>query len=477
MKRFELNWGFKLLFITSVIVVLTYSCEKERYFTDSSAELKFSTDTVMFDTVFTTIGSTTKNFRIINPYSKTLKLSEIYLAGGESSDFRLNIDGVESHKQENLTLPAGDSMYVFVEVTIDPQNQNNPMVIKDSVIFVTNGNLQDVDLIAWGQDIHLINGKIVQSQTWVNDKPYLVYNSMLVDSLQLLTINQGVKVHFHKNSTMYVSGTLEINGTINEPVIFQGDRLEEEYAEIPGQWGGIYFLNGSSGNEINYLKIKNGTTGIHLGNLYSVHDPPDLVISNSVITNMNFAGISAINAEIDAYNCIAAECGFYSIILTTGGNYEFNHCTITNRWNYFNRTTPSLMITNYYNLSDTVFFSGDLVNANFGNCIIYGDLETELGFEKIEGAGSFEYYFDHCLLKAGSDEFDISDPTKFNNIFLNNSPGFIGADTLNFQLDSLAFAIDKGSVEIGMQFPIDIAGNDRTNDLAPDLGAFEKNKN
>lgn len=468
-----MKWWIKQIWIIPGIIILLFSCEKEKFFTGDSAKLSFSCDTVLFDTVFTTIGSTTKYFLVRNPYSKDLKISEIYLAEGENSNYRLNIDGVKALRLNNVELPAGDSMYIFVEVTVDPQNQNNPMVVKDSVVFITNGNFQDVDLVAWGQDVHLINGEVIQTQTWINDKPYLVYNSMLIDSMQKLTVFPGVRVHFHRNSTMYIMGTLEINGTLEEPVIFQGDRLESEYAEIPGQWGGIYFLNGSYGNIIEYLKIMNGTTGLHLGNLYSEKEPPDLTISNSIITQMSFAGISAISAKLDVSNCVFADCGFYGIALTTGGEYEFNHCTISNNWKYSNRGTPSLLITNYYNLNDTALFTGELIKATFGNCIIYGNRETEIGFDKI-GEGSFNYYFDHCLIRVDTSVVSVSDPIRYNNVFINNDPGFIAADNMNFQLDSLAYVLDKGSLEISMRFPLDILENSRTGDLGPDLGAYER---
>ena len=472
-----MKWCIKQIWIITGIIILLFSCEKERFFTGDSGSLAFSCDTVLFDTVFTTIGSTTKHFQVRNPYNKALMISEIYLAGRENSNFRLNIDGVKALQLENVELPAGDSIYIFVEVTVDPQNQNSPLVVKDSVVFITNGNFQDIDLVAWGQDVHLINGEITQTQTWINDKPYLVYNSMLIDSMQKLTLNPGVRVHFHRNSTMYIMGTLEIHGTIDEPVIFQGDRLESEYAEIPGQWGGLYFLNGSVGNIIEYLEIRNGTTGLHLGNLYSEKEPPDLTISNSIITQMNFAGISAINAKIDAYNCVIADCGFYGIVLTTGGEYEFSHCTVSNNWRYFNRVTPTVLITNYYYLNDTAeLFTGELKKATFGNCIIYGDLETEIGFDMIEDAGSFQYYFDHCLIKVDDSETDVSDSMRYNNIFINNAPGFIAADSMNFQLDSCAFALDKGSQEIGIRFPNDILGYSRTNDAGPDIGAYERSE-
>ncbi|MCK4630710.1 MAG: hypothetical protein KAT40_04665, partial [Bacteroidales bacterium] len=171
--------------------------------------------------------------------------------------------------------------------------------------------------------------------------------------------------------------------------------------------------------------------------------------------------------------CVIADCGFYGIALTTGGEYEFNHCTVSNNWRYFNRSTPTVLITNYYILNDTVQFTGELIKATFGNCIVYGDLETEIGFDKMDKS-SLNYYFDHCLIKVDPSEVDVSDSMRYNNVFINNAPGFIAVDSMNFQLDSCAFALDKGSQEIGIRFPNDILGNSRTNDQGPDIGAYER---
>ncbi len=463
-----------LKFVLPVFIGLVIlSCEKENFTTDSSVFLGFSVDTLLFDTVFTTIGTTTMQFMVYNHNKKDVLISSIYLAKGESSFFRMNVDGKSARELEDITIYSGDSMYIFVEATIDPLNANNPMVVKDSIVFLTNGNFQDIDLVAYGQDVHLINAEILSSQTWINDKPYLVYNSMLVDTSETLDIQPGVRVYFHKGSTLYVCGTLIISGTLEEPVVFLGDRLDDMYKDIPGQWGGIYFINGSKDNEIIFTEILNATTGIHLGNFYANDPPPDLKLSNSILQHMTFAGISSIGATVIADNCLIADCGYYTTILTTGGSYQFAHCTFANYWNWTRRTTPSLVLTNYYNLNDTAIFTGNLVNADFGNCIIEGNMDNEIGLNNLTGAGDFNYFFDHCLLKSDT-SLNTSDPEFFRNVWTNKDPGFISSYEFDFQLDTLAFAKDKGLIDIANNFPFDILGNSRLEDAGPDLGAYER---
>lgn len=77
-----------------IAVLLFNSCKKEDDFnTSQSFSLRFSTDTILFDTIFTTIGSTTEFLLVYNDENKPVKISSIRLANGNSSLFRLNVDG------------------------------------------------------------------------------------------------------------------------------------------------------------------------------------------------------------------------------------------------------------------------------------------------------------------------------------------------------------------------------------------------
>jgi len=469
---------FKIQWIVLLIVIL-FSCRKEEFITDTSAKLEFSVDTILFDTVFTSIGSTTKQIRVYNRHKQSIKISSINLAGGDASDFRLNINGMPVNSAENIIIPEEDSIYVFVEVTVDPNGLNLPLVIQDSVVFVTNTNVQDIDLVAWGQDAHFINGEYVETGTWINDKPYVVYNSMAVDSLQTLTIEAGTQIHFHRNSALFVYGTLIVNGSMDEPVVFQGDRLEEMYDDIPGQWGYIHILGyyGSKDNVINYAEIKNATLGILVDSVFN--DNPTLKISNSKIENMTYAGIYAQGAEIYATNCVIANCGQYAVGLVIGGSYEFYHCTIANYWGFSNRVTPSVVLNNYYIDVNENYQVRDLEKATFGNCIIYGNRENELVLDKYPygDEGEFNYLFDHCFLRFDLEDLDTTDGF-FNNIYLNEDPGFLSVYDYDYQLDTIdATAKDKGSETIILSnmtdLQYDINQVNRLNDEGPDPGAYE----
>jgi hypothetical protein len=481
---------FKIILVLILFVFIAFSCRKDNFITSESARLSFSIDTVTFDTIFTSIGSTTKNLRVYNPHSQPIKISSIYLAGGQNSYFRLNIDGDRSNNISNIEIPAKDSLYVFVEITIDPFGANNPMIVKDSIVFITNGNYQDIKLIAFGQDVHLINGEIIESQNWIADKPYLVYNSMAVDTGHVLTIEEGTKVYMHDRSSLIVWGRLLVNGTKNNPVVFQGDRIDDHfYDSIAGQWGTIYIDPISVDNEINYAIIKNSISGIQIG--YPTYDDiPSLVLKNTVIQNISYIGIYAFQASITAYNCIIADSKDYTIALLKGGNYNFYHCTINNRGLRFETrsTEHSLAIANEIDNPEIdstgrnieyVKRMGDLEAANFVNCIIYGNRNNELVFRD-NNKNLFNYKFDHCLIKENTDSVDADNPEHFVGNIFNSDPEFINdysRTNYNFRLDTLSPAKDAGNGQIIDLYPyleFDYDGVSRNNDMAPDIGAYER---
>ena len=233
---------FKSKYLLYLLVAIAgmFSCERYETYREPNAMLGFSTDTVFFDTIFTTLGSTTRKLRIYNNYDQVLEISSIDLAGGSSSVFRLNIDGYSSISVTNVKIPPKDSLFIFVEVTLDPNNQDSIMVIYDSIVFNTNGNLQDVNLVAWGQDVHFFRRDTIGTATWVNDKPYLIVDYLIVDSLETLTIEEGVRIHLHRDAALVFKGTLKARGSLDNPIVIQGDRLEYFYRDKPGQWGLIY---------------------------------------------------------------------------------------------------------------------------------------------------------------------------------------------------------------------------------------------
>lgn len=455
------------ILVFTCFLILLFSCKKSDK-TDPSTDLKlsFSTDTVYFDTVFTTVGSITKRLLVYNENKNSIMISSIQLAGGSSSMFKLNIDGVSATQSQNITLPGKDSIFIFIRITVDPNNQGNPFAVTDSILFLTNGNQQKVQLLAWGQNADFYRNKSLQGNiVWDSLKAHVIYGFLRIDTGSTLTLMPGTQVYFHQNSHLSVSfgASLNIAGNLDHPVGFQGDRLDPFYRDLPGQWDGIWLESGSKENLFNYAIIKNGTTGIYVDSVGNSAQPT-LRMDNTMIRNMSSDGLLAYRTFIESTNCVITNCGGSAVDIINGGSYDFRQLTIGNYWINSVRTSPSIYLSNFTYDSLGNKNPNPLTKAYFGNTIITGSDMDEIGLDP-DPSVPFEFVFDHCLLRTQN---NTSDPLHYIECLINEDPRFVDIEHNNFEIDSISPAIDKG---IPMGVPFDINGIDRGS--TPDLGAFE----
>ncbi len=478
---------FAILIIITVVFT-SFSCRKDAITTDSSDKLGFSTDTILFDTVFATFGSTTQRMKIFNNSSKKIIISSISIANGANSQFRINVDGVSGNTHSNVEIEGKDSLFIFAEVTIDPNNILAPFVVQDQINFVTNGNKQSVELVAWGQNAHYYvantsaggiplvyldraNSNTALDSTWINDKPYVIYGGYLtIDGDDKLKIDPGVRIHLHNNSGIWVyqGGNIQVNGTQTDPVTFQGTRLEFAWKDVPGQWDRIWINEGSNDNVFNYAVIKNAFIGIQAETLpFNPSTPTStnkLRLNNCEIYNSSAVGILATNYRITDTNSVISNCGQYNLLVRGGGEYQFNHTTIANYWSGGNRETPTIYLQNYYTDINGNTQVRDIDSANFYNCIVHGDKDVEFDYNVLS-PGSVNFKFDHSILKTTNSTAS----SNFINIILNPTGNlFTDYTNNNYHLGGGSAAINAG---IASGVLLDKDGVTRNN--PPDLGAYE----
>ena len=501
---------FVLLIFLSFFIFNISSCNDDFDHTVlNSGKLVFSRDTVYLDTIFTNISSSTRTLKIYNKSNKNITIPNIDLGRGENSFYRLNVDGIAGKSFENIDILAKDSIYIFIEATIDFSQVTNP-IYTDSIVFDKGENLQDVKLVTLVQDAHFlfpkrdaqgIKEKIVLginsdgdeiavegfylegNTTWQNDKPYVVYGYVGINSGNVLTIEKGVKVHFHKNSGLLVekNASLKVQGELNEEVIFEGDRLESGFSEISGQWSTIWLRAGSKDHEINYAIIKNNIIGILMDSIGSLGEPT-LKINNTQIYNTTSFGLLGRTANIEGKNLVIGNNGQSSLACTIGGTYNFTHTTIANYWNGSVREFPAVLVNNFltYTNSDGLesVLERDLIAANFTNCIIDGNQNIEFFLEKSDGA-AFNYNFKNNLLKfedsngnsLGNPLFDFEDNTQYQYNIFNGDSDFKDIDTNQYIIGDASDANNKADMNKALQIPFDILGVSRI--LNPDIGAYQ----
>ena len=456
------------LLITLYVSILSLGCKKDSFITSGDANLSISADTLHYDTVFTSVGSITQSFKIFNDNNQKLRLTSVKLMGGSSSPFNINVDGTATSEAIDLEIDANDSLYVFVQVTIDPASGNLPFIVRDSIQITFNGNTRMVQLEAWGQNAHFFRNKeIISSETWSNDLPYVIQGYLFVANNQSLTIEKGCRIYVHADAPIIIDGSLQVNGQkdTTERVYFNGDRLDEPYKDFPASWPGIFFRTDSKDNVLNYAVIRNAYQSLALENP-SANLKPKLTLNECVIDNSYDAGIIALNSSITATNCMVSNCG-KNVALARGGEYTFSHCTVASYSNnYIQHKDPVLLVSN------TDGTNTASLTALFRNCIFWGeggDVEDEVIVVK----GSTDFVsFDYNLWKVKTPPQNIISA----GIISNQDPQF---DSINVSKNYYDFrlrkksspAIDAGT---GSSVAIDLDGATRPAGLNPDLGCFEK---
>jgi len=505
--------------ITLGFLMLWSSCRKDFEFSPSTGSLQFSKDTVYLDTVFTNIGSSTYNLKVYNKSDDDISIPAVRLALGETSNYRLSVDGIAGKSFNNIEVLAKDSLFIFIESTIDINNFTNPdgtYLYTDQIEFDAGSNLQKVELVTLVQDAVFIypdrdnttkvvetltldiGGELVETElqgrellptelTFTNEKPYVIYGFATVPNGETLRIEAGSRLHFHENSGIIVSNgaSINVNGAysndrdlLENEVIFEGDRLEPDFSQVPGQWGTIWLLDGSVDNTINYATIKNSTIGVLSdGNPDEANDK--LTITNTQVYNSSSFGVLGRNTSITGENVVINNSGLSSFAGTLGGKYNFTHSTIVNYWDNGFRQFPSILLNNFVLDEDNVATIADLTEANFNNCIIYGNDNPEILLDEIEDASVvFNFKFTNCLIRFEDNSnnftganYDFNDTSKYEGNLFNEDPNFKDVEFNELIIGADSAANGQGLASFATQVPVDILNVNRTS--APDLGAYQ----
>lgn len=488
----------RISFLVSIFIafVATFTgCVDETFTDDPSCVIEFSSDTISFDTIFTTIPSRTTSFLVYNRNKKALKISSVRLAGGTHSLFRMNVDGRlpdDSNIVTDIQIKAQDSLYIFVELTINPTDKATPVYFEDAVEFIVNGVTSNVKLMGYGQDAIIFNSRSFSQDTILTDvRPYLIFNYIHVANGTTLTIKENTKLYFHANANLIVDGNLKTQGTLDKPVIMRGDRFDcmqdvdkTPYDYLPAQWGSIYLQSKKGSHEMDHTIIRGGTMGILLVGLGTTH--PELLLKNSQIHTMKQYGIYSQNASLTVENSEISNCGSACITII-GGESKVEHSTIANYYEWDTRTEPALLITNYI-VSDNLMYLFPISSSVFENSIIFGNHANEITLQKDTLGTSFNVLLSNCLIKAVKEtrsEYDHitwapsqnsgENSSVRDTVFMNTSIQNIKTTGYyNFQLDVRSIAIGKANRSVSERYPVDRLGKSRLGDSGPDLGAYER---
>ena len=478
--------NISIIFIGAICILFgtftTTSCVKEDNYLDNLTSIRFSADTLKFDTVFTTLGSTTKQVKVYNTSDYPIKFDKVTLQHGGNSRFRINADGDTSLVIRDLEIAANDSIFIFVRVNINPNNNNNPFLVEDGIVFELGSKSKTLPLQAFGRNAvyhtpthsftsggEVYNYSVIDcSNPWEAGKPHIIFGYAVVDEDSILTINQGTEIYFANDACLWVynGGSLNIDGNISNPVILTSLRKDGHYDNLPGQWQGLWLSAGSKDNIINGAVIENATIGLLIDTV--ANNNPTLKITNSVVQNMSLAGIYGQGAVVEGDNLLVNNCQTATVALTLGGKYRFTNSTFANYWSHTARRSPSMILNNWYEDVYGNIQLRPLSLAEFDNCIIYGSMEEELSFD-VTDMTSFNVSFNYCLVRTKTDINTIS-----TNSIINKNPEFIDIENNDYHIKKDSPARNSGSYAY-ITIPHDLDNVPRNN--PPSAGAYEYIKN
>lgn len=481
-----------------LLLILLGACQKERFTTSPEEVLSFSTDTLRFDTVFTELGSATRILKVYNPHSQSIRISKINLEKGSQSKFRLNVDGIPGNSHENVVIAPNDSLYIFAEVTINPDEplSSSPFVLNESIEFETNGVAQSVILEAWGQNANYIPSRFYADSitlfgcnggevVWNDPKPYVIYGVVAFDDCTL-RIPAGTRIYVHGGLTRFVNttgeigyyndgilaftgnGRLIVEGTKENPVVFEGDRIEPEFKEEPGQWTGIWLQAGTRNHQIEHCIIRNSIVGIR------VDSAANLSIKNSRIYNTASSGLVGVHAEINAENCLFYDNTGFSIQLEYGGDYSFNYCTAAS----YGVDGEAVKLGNTICLDAACEnYSLYRLNALFKNCILFGSRADQFSLvDREDNPANFNYRFENCIVRVK----DLIKPNAWPDFLDHCQPClnldfrdtiFVNPNEDNYYLDTLHSKANGYGVPLpGILKDLDEQDRDP---IRPDIGCYE----
>lgn len=456
------------VFILVIIYTATLvSCKKESYITSSDAYLRLSEDTLHFDTVFTTLGSTTQFLKVFNQNDQKLRITSLKLMGGTASYFKLNVDGVAGTSFTNIDIEANDSMYMFASVKIDPTLANLPFLVRDSVQIEYNGNIKWLQLEAYGKNARFMRDVVVtKDSSLTNDLPVVILGSLYVTQNATLTIPKSTQIFVHANAPIVLDGTLKAIGDTGSRIVFQGIRIDEPYKDFPGSWPGIYFRQTSKNNLLEQCIVKNAYQGIVV---QGASTTPKVNLNECIFDNIYDVAVGGFQSNIAAQNCLFSNVG-YGFYAVSGGTYKFNHCTFSSISNsYLAHKNPLINLSNT-NDDNSAY---DALNVNIDNSIIYGEggfTDDEVVVVKNKTGTTFNANFNKVLYKQKNSFADFH----FNNSLQNQNPSFVNIDVnkrvFDFRLKSGSPCIDAATTST---LSIDLDKKPRPVGVAADLGCYE----
>ncbi len=484
----------RIKFLLPLLTLLAVACSDYESFSDNpDYRLAFSHDTIAFDTLISTIPSSTKTLYAFNNNGNGMRINTIQLENGAASHFRVNVDGrfLSGGIWHNFEVLRHDSLVIRIEMTPPEAGTNEPLYFKDRLLFtLENGAQQSVVLSGGAIDAYIErDGIIIDSdETLLTDKPYVIYDSLVVKPGATLTLTEGTTLMFHDKAALHVYGKLLVKGSLEKPVVLRGDRMDHMfdyllYDNTPSRWEGIIIHRGSYGNELFHCDLHSSCFGIiceDTQELVPDETKPSVTIDCSVLHNIGGDGLQFNNCVSKVTNTQISNTLGHTVNLN-GGSHTFIYCTVAQFYPFTANRGNALNLVSCAEGEEY----GLLRKAHFINSVITGYGEDVIMGENIPSDGSCNYLFHHCFLNTPVVDdiehfvgciFDRDKESEDEEILVRDE-NFTLFDTENFIYDFTPKAESQIRSLANKSYPdvpvYDMKGISRLDDEGPDAGCYE----
>lgn len=491
------------LLVLFTLTLLSFgSCEVETTFlTGEAVQLRFSADTLTFDTVFTARGSATRQFKVYNEGDQPIMIDRISVGNATGVSYTFNVDGTQGPEAEDIVIFGNDSIFVFVEVEVDPTEpeETSPFVAEDRIIFTTGTVQEAVVLLAFGQNANYFGSLADRGLffsfpcdlgefTLNDERPNVIFGSWVVSDC-VVRANPGTKIYVHggvqrnpdiggngffNDGIIFVegSGSLDFRGSLEAPVVIATDRLEEEFLDDPAKYRGILLGPGSRGNNFEYTHILNAIVGIQLDSTAAV------TLNNSIIAYTGGPAINAFQADVTVRNSLFHSNFGNAVEFIKGGNLTMDYTTIAN----YGVDASSLVLTNFICDENNQNCRAERMRARVRNSIISGSRGSEVILVDIFGENrpaEFDVLINNSVVRTDQNFLNAQEGL-FADFYESMCQGChnLNFDDLLFQsIQEDNYQLDSLSVARNLALPIDVTTDQlgvARDATTPDAGAFER---
>ncbi len=434
--------------------MLATGCERDFFHTPGARDIVFSADTLSFDTIYAGFTTPTRRLLVRNVGDEDVTLDRIVLEGGASSPFMVNIGGLPSADAQGVRLCGGDSLFVFFSVQ-EPRVAGGLALgrLSDRLIVSGGANSWAAVVQAVVRNVEVAPSAVSADVQWLCDSiPYLVEDSLAVESGATLLIGPGVTVLMDRGAVVSVEGRLVVAAEPARRSSFAPLRSDGFYESIPGQWGGVR-LGGGALADVSYCDFACPSFG------FLCDSSSSLSADGVWIRDVAKAGVAASMADVRMSNSIVSDCGGGAFSLR-GGRAILRHVTVADYYSWDHRSVPALSFG---------AAGSDEASLTVDNSIIVGGLSAEVEADSMEvGRAQIR----HSLVKADKKKVSAASDV-FVGCVVATDARFADRLSADYHLTESSAAIGLADRSLAADLPSDFEGAFRRADEPWHAGALQ----